>query len=55
MQPYRQQKDDKQEESDASHLVAIQPSAGRLRHKRVKRDVGRKEPEVNDGVQGNRK
>ena len=47
----RQAVDQEQDERQAPHRVAVEPSAGRARHHRVERDVGRYQPEIDDGVQ----
>ena len=47
----RQAKDQKQNEGETAHRIAIEASACRARDHRVKRDVCRNEPEIDDGVQ----
>ena len=47
----RQAVDQKEDEGQAPHGVAVEPSAGRARHHGVKRDVGRDQPEIHDRMQ----
>ena len=51
----RKAEDQEQYEGQPSHRVAIEAAAGRPRHDRVERDVGRDEPEIDDGMQRPRK
>ena len=48
----RHREDQQQQERDAAHFVAVQRPASSLRQQDIERDVGRDEPEVDDGVQG---
>ena len=47
----RQAVDQEQNEGQAPHGVAVEPSAGRARHHGVERDIGRDQPEIDDRMQ----
>ena len=53
--PDRKREREKHDEGEPAHGVAIEASSRCLRHQRVEGDVGRHQPEIDDGVQRHRK
>ena len=47
----RQAVDQEQDEGQATHRVAVEPSARRARGHGVERDIGRYQPEIDDRMQ----
>ena len=51
MDPNRRGKQQEHDEGEPAHGVAVEPSACGLRHQRIESDIGRHQPEIDDGMQ----
>jgi hypothetical protein len=53
--PDGKRKDQQHDKGEPTHGIAVHPAAGRQRHQRIKGNVSRHQPEIDDGVQSHRK